>query len=225
MSIAGLLLAAGAGRRFGRRQPKQLIRFQGAPLFVRPLRAFLRVPSVRDVSLVVPAGAEAAYARALRAVRTRATIRIVAGGAFRGASVRNGLRPMSKTARIVLVHDAARPVVSPAVIRRVERAAARYGAALAAWPLPDTLKQSGKRETVRKTVPRAHLWLAQTPQGFTRAVAEACLLRPSKTATDDVELAERKGYPVKLVLGDPRNIKVTRPADLDLCRAFEGEKA
>jgi 2-C-methyl-D-erythritol 4-phosphate cytidylyltransferase len=106
------------------------------------------------------------------------------------------------------------------IVERVAQAALKHGAALAAWPLPDTLKWAAANERVKKTVPIKNLWLAQTPQGFKRAVALKCLLKPSRSATDDVELAQRRGVRVQLVKGAPTNIKVTYPHDLDLCRAL-----
>jgi 2-C-methyl-D-erythritol 4-phosphate cytidylyltransferase len=99
----------------------------------------------------------------------------------------------------------------------VARAARRTGAALAAWPVPDTIKASrGKR--VRRTVPRDGLWLAQTPQGFRRDVADRLFRRPTRSLTDDVQLAERAGVPVELVPASSMNFKVTLPEDFALCR-------
>jgi 2-C-methyl-D-erythritol 4-phosphate cytidylyltransferase/2-C-methyl-D-erythritol 2,4-cyclodiphosphate synthase len=107
--------------------------------------------------------------------------------------------------------------VSSKIISEVAVASYKMGAALAAWPLPDTLKK-GKGQLVERTIPRKDLWLAQTPQGFRFALAKKYLLHPSRTATDDVELAQRKGQKVALVLGSPINMKVTYPSDLSLCQ-------
>jgi 2-C-methyl-D-erythritol 4-phosphate cytidylyltransferase len=121
---------------------------------------------------------------------------------------------------VVLIHDAARPLVSPDVVARVVSAARRSGAALAAWPVTDTLKsQKTGVLRVNKTVPRDGLWLAQTPQGFRRDWAPL-LLRRMDGATDDVQAAERAGRPVEIVPGSPRNIKVTRPEDMKICEAL-----
>jgi 2-C-methyl-D-erythritol 4-phosphate cytidylyltransferase len=130
------------------------------------------------------------------------------------------VRALSLDLDVILVHDTARPLVSRSIIERVARAASKKGAALAAWPLPDTLKSADKAGRVLKTIPRKNLWLAQTPQGFRRDVAMDCLLKPSSTATDDVELAERKGYRVVLVQGAPTNMKVTYPHDFSICEAI-----
>jgi 2-C-methyl-D-erythritol 4-phosphate cytidylyltransferase len=154
----------------------------------------------------------------MRAAHLKKKWSVVDGGRFRGASVRNGYRALSPELSVVLVHDAARPMIDPDVIRRVEKASRETGVALAAWPLPDTLKQATSHRTVRRTIPRDGLWLAQTPQGFRQSVARSCLLHPSPSATDDAALAERKGFSVRLVLGSPMNFKITYPYEMRLCR-------
>jgi 2-C-methyl-D-erythritol 4-phosphate cytidylyltransferase len=141
---------------------------------------------------------------------------IVPGGAERGDSVRNGVMAAPADADVVMIHDAARALVTPEIVDRVARAAHRAGAALAAWPAPDTLKLSdgdAGDPRVRKTVPRRDMWLAQTPQGFRRDVKEKIFSRPRKPLTDDVQLAEAAGLPVAIVPGAPDNFKVTLPAD------------
>ncbi len=228
-------MAAGAGRRFkmsaGQKPPrrsvlpKQFLPFDGEPLFMRSVRAFARHPSVEEIVIVHPKGFEGLVRRWVHRLKGRKKILSVKGGAFRGASVRNGVLALSKKIHIILVHDAARPLVTGAIIRRVERAALRNGAALAAWPLPDTLKLSSSSRRVKKTVPRRDLWLAQTPQGFRRDVAIKCLINALPNATDDAALAERRGFKVALVDGASFNLKVTTPEDLKICRALEGVKS
>ncbi|MCB4756037.1 MAG: 2-C-methyl-D-erythritol 4-phosphate cytidylyltransferase [Elusimicrobia bacterium] len=223
MSTGVVLLAAGSSRRFGGLLPKQFISLAGEPLFLKSFHLFHRISSVGEIVVVV---SQKDWDRANRWVqRTPLSKRVavVVGGRHRGQSVQKGLVALSEKADVVLIHDAARPLVTTEVIRRVERAARKHGAALAAWPLPDTLKLAGAGAWVKKTIPRKGLWLAQTPQGFRREVAMKCLRAPTPTATDDVELAERRGFKVKIVRGDMKNIKVTYPADLDLCRAW-GQK-
>jgi 2-C-methyl-D-erythritol 4-phosphate cytidylyltransferase len=112
--------------------------------------------------------------------------------------------------------------LSPDIVRRVISTTQKRGVALAAWPLSDTLKLTGKAGRVKKTVSRDQFWCAQTPQGFRRAIAEKCLLHPSPTATDDAELAERRGFPVSVVVGSPTNIKVTFPRDLEIAKVLKG---
>lgn len=220
MTTGVVLLAAGSGHRFGGRTPKQFLPFHGEPLFVASLRVFGSVASVKEIVLVAPPGRSADLRRRLPKMSPRLTVTVVDGGAFRGASVKNGVRALSTEVNVVLVHDSARPLVTADIVRRVESAARRTGSSLAAWPLADTLKQEGRRGRVGKTVPRDGLWVAQTPQGFRRDVALQCLLNPRRGATDDVALAEGRRLPVELVPGSPTNIKVTTPADLRLCRAL-----
>ncbi len=220
MRSGAVLLAAGSSRRLKGSRPKQLMSFDGEPLFMKSLRVFNEVPSIREIVVVVSKECRSLIDRRIRSFSTKKKIRSVLGGAFRGESVRNGVRALSDQLDVVLVHDCARPLVTRDIVERVERAAGLRGVALAAWPVPDTLKLSTIDARVRKTISRQHMWLAQTPQGFKRAIAVQCLLKPSKTATDDVELAERKGYGVSLVRGSATNVKVTVPGDLLMCRTL-----
>ncbi len=221
MKSGVVLLAAGSGRRFGGRQPKQFLFVNGKPLFFLPLKTFLEKPSVKEVVIVGAPVHRAKISRWVAAMRTNKPIAVVDGGAIRGESVRNGVQALSNSVDVVLVHDSARPLVSRDIIDRVEKAAKRTGAALAAWPLADTLKLATPSLLVKKTIPREKLWLAQTPQGFRRDVAQKCLMAPSAGATDDVELAQRKGYKVAIVEGSATNFKVTYPTDLTLCRLLQ----
>jgi 2-C-methyl-D-erythritol 4-phosphate cytidylyltransferase len=212
-----VLLAAGSSQRFGKGLPKQFLLFNKEPLFVKSLRLFLRTPSVIEIALVVHRDHFTFAENWKNKMKHSQKITIVLGGAFRGESVKNGVKSLAKKLDVVLVHDSARPMITADIISRVEHAAYKTGAALAAWPLPDTLKQV-KGRLVKKTIPRENLWLAQTPQGFRRDVANRCLLKPTPLATDDVELAQRKGFKVEIVKGASTNIKITYAADLDLCR-------
>ena len=220
MATGVVLLAAGSGNRFGGRTPKQFLPFNGEPLFVASLRVFSSVASVTEIILVAPPGRASQIRRRLPRLSARLAVSVVDGGSFRGASVRNGVKALSAAVSVVLIHDAARPMVTADIVRRVESAARRTGSSLAAWPLADTLKKEGPRRRVGRTVARDGLWVAQTPQGFRRDVALKCLMFPRPGATDDVALAESRRLPVELVEGSPINIKVTTPHDLRLCRAL-----
>jgi 2-C-methyl-D-erythritol 4-phosphate cytidylyltransferase len=218
MSVGVVLLAAGSSRRFGSKIPKQFAHLAGEPLYLKSLRIFARRRSVTEIVIVCRPTSMGRIHRSLPGLPGRVNLKLVSGGSFRGKSVQNGFRALSDKIQIVLVHDTARPLVDEGIIRRVEGATRRFGVALAGWPLPDTLKLANKKSVVLKTVPRENLWLAQTPQGFKRKIALACLNHPSPTATDDVELAQRRGYRVKLVKGSPINMKVTFTHDLSICR-------
>lgn len=221
MNISVVLLAAGAGRRFGKQ--KQFLELGRRPLFHWPLSTFHRVATVTHVVWVVPSD-RVAWAKAY-AVRHRfkKVSAVVAGGAQRADSVRRGLGALPDIYDVVLIHDSARALVTPDIVRRVAQAAERSGAALAARPVADTIKMArtkGQRHYVKRTIPREGLWLAQTPQGFRRDVAERVAPRLSSSLTDDVQAAERLGIPVELVAGTAANFKVTVPEDFEMCRAL-----
>lgn len=218
------MLAAGAGRRFGKQ--KQFLSLNGRPLFHWPLSTFHRVVSVTQVALVVPAD-RVVWARRYAARHGfKKVAAVVAGGAQRADSVRRGLAALDAQYDVVLIHDSARALVTADIVNRVANAARKTGAALAARPVADTIKtgrEKGGRFYVKRTIPRAGLWLAQTPQGFRRDAAERVAPRLSSSLTDDVQAAERLGIPVELVVGSAVNFKVTVPEDFQMCRALVRE--
>lgn len=143
--------------------------------------------------------------------------RVVAGGATRTESVRLGIQEASPESDLVVVHDGARPLVTPELVARCLAAAAVHGAVVAALPATDTVKQADGEGVVTATLDRSQLWLAQTPQVFRRRLLEAALeaaAAQGASGTDDASLVERLGHPVHLVPGDPDNLKVTWPEDL-----------
>ncbi len=201
--------------------PKQWLTLAGKTMLEHSVAAFEGHREVSELVVVVPEDALAfAPASASKPVR------VVVGGARRQDSVANGFAAVSAAADIVLVHDAARPLVSAEVISRTIAAAAESGAAIAAVPVHDTVKQAADREGVpfiARTLPRETLHLAQTPQGFRREVlAAAIALGGAADVTDEAGWAERAGYPVRLVLGDPDNLKVTTARDLARAEAVLG---
>lgn len=213
-ATAVVIAAAGEGRRLGSRLPKALVPLAGLPLFLHSLRTFARLGFVREIALVLPARwvdrVRRDHGRAL--ARLKVTV-LIAGGARRQDSVRAGLE--ATRSPLVLVHDAARPLVTARAIRDVARAAARHGAALLAAPAVDTVKIVDGRGRVVLTPDRSRVWLAQTPQGFRRAVLETAYRRNGRReATDDVQLVERAGGRVVVVPGNASNFKVTNPQDL-----------
>lgn len=190
---------------------KQYLEVGGIPVLLRAVLPFLVDPRIRQVVVVLPADDVEAPPPWLASLG----VRIVAGGAERGDSVRNGLAAIEEDVDFVLVHDGARPFVSSAVIERVLDAAPH--AAIAAVPVTDTIKQVDEDGTIAGTPDRARLWQAQTPQGFPRAgLVRACdrAREDGIAATDDAALYERYVGPVRVVAGSYRNLKVTRPADL-----------
>lgn len=225
LKVSVVLVAAGTGRRFGK--AKQFQSLGGQPLLYWPLRTLERTPSVVEVVLVVAADRGAWARRFVQRSRLKKVRAIVPGGRERADSVRAGLAVVSSGMDVVLIHDAARALVSRDLVERVAIAAKRSGAALAARPVADTVKRAvlkRGRFFVKETVPRAGLWLAQTPQGFLRDVALRIAPRLSSTLTDDVQAAEKMGIPVEMVVGSALNFKVTVPEDFELCRVLLGQR-
>lgn len=209
-----ILAAAGEGKRLGSRLPKALVPLAGKPLFLHSLRTFAALPFVKEIAVVLPAEwverIRASYGRRLKALKVTT---LVPGGARRQDSVRIGLEALSTP--VVLVHDAARPLITPQAIRAVAEKAAWGGAAVLAHPAVDTIKIADARGRVVETPDRSLLWHAQTPQGFRRKVfLNAYKVNGDRDATDDVQLVERAGGTIWIVRGESTNFKVTTPEDL-----------
>jgi 2-C-methyl-D-erythritol 4-phosphate cytidylyltransferase len=209
-----ILAAAGEGRRLGSRLPKALVPLAGTPLFLHSLRTFAALPFVKEIAVVLPAEWVERIRKQLgRRLETLKVTTLVPGGARRQDSVRIGLE--ATTSPIVLVHDAARPLITREAIIAVTLAAQRHGAAVLAHPAVDTIKIADARGRVVNTPDRSQVWHAQTPQGFRRDVFRtAYKVNGRKDATDDVQLVERAGGKVVIVPGPASNFKVTTPDDL-----------
>jgi len=217
-----VVVSAGAGKRMNAAVSKQYLPIGGKPIVVHALEAFERAPAVDRVVLVVGAGDEAFAEALVRDNGLRKVAAIVPGGAERQDSVRLGLEALRiacPEAEWVLVHDAARPLVTPDLIDRCLAAAAETGASVPGVPAKDTMKIANGDGTVVATPERSSLWAVQTPQAFrVDLLAEAHRKAQAEgfAGTDDAMLVERLGVPVKIALGDYRNLKVTTPEDLEL---------
>lgn len=216
MLVSAIIAAAGRGARLGGQVPKQLRTVGGRTLLARSIAPFDASWRIDEIVVVLPAELAAAPPAELREVRT--PVRWVAGGARRQDSVAAGLAAVDPASEVVVVHDAARPFCGPELIERTIDAAVESGAAIAALPAFDTVKE-GRRENglafVGATLARDRIFLAQTPQAFRTGVLRDAIARGGGAeATDEAALAERAGHPVRLVEGDPANVKITRAADL-----------
>jgi len=215
MPAVAILVAAGRGERMGSQRPKAFLPLWGEPLLLRAARAFEAAPTVGSLIVVVPAG-EVDSARAVLGPLSKPA-RVVPGGARRQDSVLEGLKAIpSDFAGVVLVHDAARPLVDVDLVEAVARAAEETGAALPVLAMIDTVKRVRDGHVV-ETLDREDLGTAQTPQGFrldllVRAYESA--FRDSLTVTDEAMAVERLGVPVQVVPGSPRNRKITTVEDL-----------
>jgi 2-C-methyl-D-erythritol 4-phosphate cytidylyltransferase len=216
MQALAILVAAGRGERMGVARPKAFLELGGQPLLLRCALVFDAAPSVASIVAVVPE-AEVAGARTLLAP-VRKPVAVAAGGARRQDSVLEGLkRAPEGFDGVVLVHDAARPLVDVATIEAVAREAEAGGAALPVVPIADTVKRVGEGRVV-ETLDRQELAAAQTPQGFRFSLlveAYEAAFRDAVALTDESMAVERIGSPVRLVPGSPRNRKITTPEDLE----------
>jgi 2-C-methyl-D-erythritol 2,4-cyclodiphosphate synthase/2-C-methyl-D-erythritol 4-phosphate cytidylyltransferase len=177
-------------------------------------------PGIRETVLVVPPGQGAAFVDKLK---LDFPVKVVEGGEYRAQSVAQGWAACSPEAEIGLIHDGARPLVTAAQISEVLELTTRYGAAILATPVRDTLKRVGSDGAINHTVERAELWQAQTPQGFKRPLLEMALkvsLKNPQLATDESVSLEKLGHSTRIALGSPRNIKITFPEDLVMAQSL-----
>ncbi len=219
-AVAALIVAAGRGLRAGGDRPKQYRLVEGQPVLARALTPFLADAAIDRIAVVIGEGDEQRYADAVEGLDATRLARPVTGGATRQASMRLGLRALARDGfrGIVLVHDAARPFVSPAQIGgAVQALAAGEVAAVPALPVTDTIKRTDDSGHIIETPPRDRLVSVQTPQAFRLApllaahdAAEAAAL---DGFTDDAAIMEWAGHAVATFPGDPANTKLTHPED------------
>lgn len=217
MKACGIIVAAGAGRRMGGGMNKALMGLRGRPLFVYSLQALK--PCCEQLILVIREDERPAFERVLADYGLDGVL-LCAGGRERRHSVENALNLVDSSCGLVLVHDAARPLVSNRVIEAVLAAAESGGAAVPALPVHDTLRRS--QGGVTSTLPRDHLFRVQTPQGFRRELLQRAYREVAQALTDDAGLVEAIGHPVTLVPGDERNLKITRREDLAMAESLLG---
>lgn len=207
-----LIVAAGSGTRFGGELPKQYLPLAGRAVLRHSTETFLRHPAISGVRMVISAEHRALYDQATAGLRL---LPPVIGGANRQDSVRNGLESLAELQPAqVLIHDAARPFLSSAIIDRTLAALDDTAGAIVAIPVTDTLKR-GLDGRVGETVDRTGLWRAQTPQAFRFAeILAAHRAAKGAALTDDAAVAEAAGLPMRLVMGADDNFKITTGADL-----------
>ncbi len=221
--ITALIVAAGRGSRAGGERPKQYQCLAGRPVLSWALNAFLTHPKIDAVRAVINPEDSELYNEAVNAIARPDQAKLLSpaeGGSERQDSVRQGLESLVAHApHWVLIHDAARPFITPDVIDRVVEAVGAHGAAIAALPIADTLKRAGDPDDriIGETVARDGLWRAQTPQGFEfSTILKAHRRASGRSLTDDAAVAEAAGHRVALALGSPNNTKITVAEDFGL---------
>jgi len=209
---------------------KQFTELAGTPVLIHTLRRFAAVDAVSEIWIALRENEIQPFRERLAKEAKdvlRKKVEFVVGGEHRQQSVENALNAISAAPDdIVLVHDAVRPLVTAEIIHEVIEAAKKYGAAIAGLPAIDTVKQverTSEGAIVKATIPRAGVVLAQTPQGFQYSVIKKVFDEASAdgfTGTDEASLAERSGHEVAVVMGSPRNIKITSPGDMELAEFY-----
>ena len=209
---------------------KQFTELGGTPILIHTLRKFAADEAVSEIWIALRENEVDGLRQRLRSEGKdvlKKKIELVVGGEHRQQSVENALKAISAAPDdIILVHDAVRPFVTAEIVREVIEAAKKYGAAIAGLPAVDTVKQverTAEGALIKATIPRASVVLAQTPQGFRYSVIKKVFEEAAADGflgTDEASLAERAGHQVAVVMGSPRNIKITTPADMELAEFY-----
>jgi 2-C-methyl-D-erythritol 4-phosphate cytidylyltransferase len=239
MKVIVIIPAAGLGTRMSpvseakgkkRAASKQFFELGGTPVLIHTLRKFAASHEISEIYIALRANEIAGFrARLEKEAKdfARKKIELVEGGEHRQQSVAHAMAAVSAAPDdIVLVHDAVRPFVTSEIIHDVVEAAGKYGAAIAGMPAMDTVKQverTSEGAVISSTVPRERVVMAQTPQGFRYSVLKKAFDEATADGflgTDEASLVERSGHRVAVVMGSPRNIKITTPADMELAEFF-----
>lgn len=225
IKVLAIVPSAGMGTRMGTRK-KNFLPLLGRPVLARTLEALEACPLVD--SIIIATRTEKTVARIIGRYGFNKVEKIVRGGKTRQESVSNALGSIDGRYDIILVHDGARPLVTPGIVTESVKAAKRFGAAIAAVPVKDTIKEAC-RGLVTKTIPRDALWSVQTPQAFRSEILVRSHRQAKKdrfTGTDESSLVERLGLKVAVIEGSYENIKITTREDLvmaeSILRAREG---
>ncbi len=223
MSAVAIIVGGGSGERFGSGVPKQFFPVAGKMVIEYSLAAFAAAPSIESIVAVVPPSLPGSVLDTIFSYRKVSAV--VPGGKTRHLSVLSGLEAVKETPAVILVHDAVRPLIDVETIEELVSAAKEKGAVIPAIPVSDSLKHSADGKKVEKTVQRNHHFRAQTPQAF-----RADILRESARnakergldCTDEAQMVELAGYPVFLLRGGEKNVKITSPHDMTVVKSLLG---
>jgi len=237
MKVTVIIPAAGMGTRMvpahGAQPaaPKQFTEIRGVPIIIYTLRAFASSPLVDRIVVATLENATEKLQTEITKFGLTEKVSVVVGGKNRQESVSNALTTVSGSdSDIVLVHDAVRPFVTTEIIQHVIQGVRKHGAAIAGVPAIDTIKQverTTEGALITTTIPREHIVLAQTPQGFHLGLLRSTFADAAAdgfVGTDEASLVERAGHPVAVVMGSPRNFKITTPGDLALAEFYLSQK-
>jgi 2-C-methyl-D-erythritol 4-phosphate cytidylyltransferase len=227
--VTAVLPAAGLGTRMGADMPKQFLALESVPLLLFTLRRLAACPLITDFIIATRAEDVDSVTASVAAEKIGRTVRVVRGGDSRQESVSNALAEMPLETDMILVHDAVRPLVTVSQIERVIAEAAACDAAILGIPAMDTVKEVKRASLpndvalITATIPRERVVLAQTPQAFRADLLLEAFSRARQdgvTASDEAGLVERIGRDVHVVVGSERNLKITRPGDMDLAEFY-----
>ena len=227
--ITAILPAAGLGTRMGAETPKQFLELDGVPIVIISLRRIAACSQVTDIIVATRQEDIAKLEERIRREKFMQPVRVIKGGDSRQGSVAEALKLVPDDVELVLVHDAVRPFVAAEHVCRVIEEARRCKAAIVGIPAMDTVKEVKRASLpedvalITATVPRERVVLAQTPQVFATALLKEAFERAAAdglSASDEAGLVERLGYEVHVVHGSERNIKITKPADMELARFY-----
>ncbi|MGO9591212.1 MAG: 2-C-methyl-D-erythritol 4-phosphate cytidylyltransferase [Candidatus Acidiferrales bacterium] len=227
--IAAIIPAAGLGTRMGADTPKQFLELDGMPLIIFTLKRLAACPAITDFLIATRTEDVVSLQDKVARAGLGRPARVVHGGDTRQQSVANALAQVDPSTEIVLVHDAVRPFVTREQIERVISEARARGAAILGIPAIDTVKEVKRASLpedvalISATIPRERIVLAQTPQAFSYALLRDAFRKAQEddvSASDEAAVVERFGHEVFVVLGSERNLKITRPSDMDLARFY-----
>ena len=235
MKVVVIIPAAGLGTRMapasskGKTPSKQFTELGGTPILIHTLRKFAAESVVTEILVALRKDEMGGFLERLHTEGSELTkkVKLVEGGEHRQHSVANALAAVSAAPDdVVLVHDAVRPFVTPEIIVQVIHGAEKFGAAIAGTPAVDTIKKverTAEGALITATIPREHVVMAQTPQGFRYHVLKKAFDEATADGfmgTDEASLVERSGHEVAVVMGSPRNIKITTPGDMELAEFY-----
>lgn len=222
MKTVAIVPAAGIGKRLKIREKKPFVALRGKPLIAYTLKALDSSRYIDEIIIAVEAPSIGRLKQVIARYGFKKVVKVVAGGKTRNESVRNCFDAIDAYCGIVLIHDGARPFPEESVIKNSVISAKRFGACVAAIPMTDTVKLAGKSLFVRKTLDRASLWRAQTPQAFRYNLLKDVLNRINRNSdiTDEASIFECLGKRVKIVKGSVRNIKITTKDDLKIAEGL-----